>query len=427
MKEKISKVISVFKKDGFKIAFSKVIRYIRTLFKKHMGIAYALDFSKNKEKYATLIDEAVSSQYDRVLIWRSSFGWNVPLFQRPQHISLNLSKNGCLVFYEVTSMTDSTKAIEKFADNLYLVNFNNKRISELLLSKLDGVTSPKYLQFYSTDWSMKLSYVKEFIEKGYKLLYEYIDDLNPQLAGTKELPVNVREKYEYAMSDSDNVFVVVTADLLYEDVVSKRGDKNLAFSTNGVDYDFFKDLSSPIEFEPEFNDIINEGKTTVGYYGAMAKWVDYELLKKINDSGKYSVVLFGIRYDDSLDNSGILELPNVHFLGPRDYNVLKYYASRLDVLTIPFVINDITKATSPLKLFEYMALEKPIVTSAMNECMKYETPLIANDHAEFLEMLDKAALLSEDEDYKARLDKEAKENSWSTKAKAITDLLRSTE
>ena len=427
MKEKISKVISVFKKDGFRIAFSKVIRYIKTLFKKHMGIAYALDFAKNKDLYEKMIDEALSSEYDRLLIWRSSFGWDVPLFQRPQHISLNLSRKNCLVFYEVTSMTDSTKAIEKYSDNLYLVNFNNKRISELLLAKTDAVNKPKYLQFYSTDWSMKLSYVKSFIEKGYKLLYEYIDDLNPQLAGTKELPVNVKEKYEYAMSDSENVFVVVTADLLREDVISKRGDRNLAFSTNGVDYDFFKDLSSPIELDKDFTSVLDNGKITVGYYGAMAKWVDYELIKKINDSDKYSVVLFGIRYDDSLDNSGILSLPNVHFLGSRDYKVLKYYASKIDILTIPFLINDITKATSPLKLFEYMALEKSIVTSAMHECMKYKTPLIAHTHEEFMSQLEKAASLASDQSYIEELNKEAKENSWSSKADSIIELLKVTE
>ena len=145
MKEKISKVISVFKEDGFKIAFSKIARYIKTMFKKHMGFAYKADFSKNKDMYAKIIDGALASDYDRVLIWRSSFGWNVPLFQRPQHISLNLSKKRCLVFYEITSMTDDIKAIEKYSDNLYLVNFNNRKIAELLLSKVDCVKKPKYL------------------------------------------------------------------------------------------------------------------------------------------------------------------------------------------------------------------------------------------------------------------------------------------
>lgn len=428
MGDKTSKIISVIKKDGIGVAGKKIARYAVTLVKKHMGLFYKIDFSKNKSEYEKLIDAALASDYDRILIWRSSFGWDVPLFQRPQHISLNLAKKRCLVFYEVTSMTDKTKAIEKYSDNLYLVNFNNSYISSLLFSKTDTVTDkPRYLQFYSTDWTMKLDYVKGFIEKGYKILYEYIDELSPNLAGTKELPVNISEKYDYAMTDTENVYMVVTADLLYEDAVRRRGTKNLVMSPNGVDYDFFKDLSAPPEFDGDFKKVLESGKTLVGYYGAMASWLDYELIKKINDTGEFTVVLFGIRYDDTLDASGILELENVKFLGPRDYKVLKYYADKIHILTIPFVINDITKATSPLKLFEYMALGKPIVTSAMRECAKYETPLVANSHEEFIEMLKKAEYLANDSKYLASLDKEARENSWPLRADAIIGMLEKSE
>lgn len=428
MGDKTSKIISVIKKDGIGVAAKKIFRYAGTQAKKHMGLFYKIDFSKRKAEYEELIDAALSADYDRILIWRSSFGWNVPLFQRPQHISMNLAKKRCLVFYEVTSMTDKTKAIEKYSDNLYLVNFNNACISKLLFSKLDAAAEkPRYLQFYSTDWTMSLDYVKSFIGKGYKILYEYIDELSPSLAGTKELPVNIAEKYEHAMTDTENVYMVVTADLLYEDAVSHRGTKNLIMSPNGVDYDFFKDLSEPPEFDEDFKKVLKGSKTLVGYYGAMAAWLDYELIKKINSTGEFTVVLFGIRYDDSLDSSGILELENVKFLGPRDYKVLKYYADKIDILTIPFVINDITKATSPLKLFEYMALGKPIVTSAMRECAKYETPLVANSHDEFIEMLRQAKGLSGDGGYLAALDREARENSWALRADAIIDLLERAE
>ena len=96
-----------------------------------------------------MLDDILNSDnYDRVVVWRSTFGWNVPLMQRPQHISRNLAKQKCLVFYEVTTMTDKVKNIKRLSDNLYLVNFNNKAMKNLLLEKLKGVEKPKYLQFY---------------------------------------------------------------------------------------------------------------------------------------------------------------------------------------------------------------------------------------------------------------------------------------
>ena len=149
---------------------------------------------------------------------------------------------------------------------------------------------------------------------------------------------------------------------------------------------------------------MKKGQPVIGYYGALAKWFDYDLLKKIDQENKYQVVLFGIKYDDSYDKSGADQWKNVHFCGSRPYEILQNYAARMDVLTIPFLINDITKATSPFKLFEYMALNK-----------------------EFLEQLDKAILLKTDETYKALLDKEALENTWEEKARTILEQLKKYE
>jgi len=427
MGEKLSKLSSVFKKDGLSVAFKKTARYVKGAAKQRFRLTYKSDFSKNRDDYIELIDSALSGEFDRVFVWRSSFGWNVPLFQRPQHISKSLSNKRCLVFYEVTSMTDETVAIEKLYNNLYLVNFENPYISNLLFGALGDVDKPKYLQFYSTNWTISKEEVSNFIGKGYKVLYEYIDEISPDLAGTKQLPKNIANKYDMAMSDTDNIYIVTTADVLRGDVISKRGEKNMVFSTNGVDYDFFTEFDEPFEFEKEYKEILSRGKPIIGYYGAMAKWLDYDLLKKIDATGRYTFVLFGIRYDDSLDKSGILDLENIVFLGSREYEKLKYYAREIDVLTIPFVINDITRATSPLKLFEYMALGKPIVTTAMNECMKYKTPMIAHNHEEFIDLLDAALSKKDDAEYLAELDREAKENSWDAKTDEILSMITSAE
>ncbi len=427
IKEKISKIVSVLKKDGFAVAFRKIIKYAKGTVKKHLKIGYKTDFIKNKNYYGIMIDNALLGSFDRILVWRGSFGWSVPLFQRPQHIANAMSELSCLVFYEVTQMTDSTKAIEKKKDNLYLVNFENSYISSMLLSKLEETDKPKYLQFYSTDWTLNLSCVKEFQNRGYGILYEYIDEINPHLAGTSSLPLNISEKYNYAMNSPDDVLIVVTADMLQKDVLKKRGEKNTVFAANGVDYDFFRNIKTDFEFPAEFLEILNSGKTLVGYYGAMANWIDYELIKKVCDTDEYIFVLFGVRYDTSLDDSGILNHKNVKFMGSVDYKELKYYASKLDILTIPFIINSITRATSPLKLFEYMALHKPIVTSDMNECKKFKSPLIAADSDEFLRLLDKAKGLIASEEYINLCDNEAKANCWNFKAKEIISLMEKYE
>ena len=183
--------------------------------------------------------------YDRIVLWRSSFGYDVPLYQRPQHISRNLAKNGCLVLYEVTTMTDKVKTLQKRHDNLWLFNFNNLALTRLLMEALDQTRVPKYVQLYSTDWKLSVQDIGMYMRSGYGFIYEYIDHISPELAGTSSLPVNITQKYDYVMS-CDDAFVVVTADLLMQDVISKRGTKRLAYSSNGVDYGFFQ------KFDPRF-------------------------------------------------------------------------------------------------------------------------------------------------------------------------------
>lgn len=422
MREKISKLVNVYKKYGFVGFCKKLYAYIVANYLNK--ISFAVFF--NPKKYRRMIKEILNSNdFERIVLWRSSFGYHVELFQRPQHIANNLAKNNSLVLYEVTTMTDRVKTIKKLSNNLYLVNYNNILLNRILMQELAKSQKPKYVQLYSTDWKLSVENIKNYIAKGFKFIYEYIDDISPELAGTKNLPQNIIDKYEFAMSN-DEVIVVTTADLLKKDVVEHRGEKNLVVSSNGVDYDFFQSFDEDYKFEDEFKEILEKGKPIVCYYGALAKWFDYELIKKIGETDKYSVVLFGIKYDESFDEN-LKDEKNIYFLGARDYKVLKNYARKCDILTIPFKINNITRATSPVKVFEYMALNKPIVTTDMNECRKYKSILIGKDHQSFIDMLDKALKSADDKNYIAVLDKEAKENDWYMKASAIIELLKKYE
>ena len=430
MGNKINKIKLLLKKDGLGLTIKKVYRYIKAEYISKINIFSFIYVKLNNKKIRSEIDEILKGDFERIIIWRSSFGWNVPLFQRPQHIETQLSNKKCLIFYEITTVTDKVRTYKKVKDKLYLVNFNNRAIKRLIEEEINKINKPKYIQFYSTDATVSLEELKQYINNGFKVIYEYIDDISPLLIGAKELPVNVKDKYEYMLQDTENVFTIVTADELKKDVLSKRKDEKIAFSCNGVDYKHFTELTENYEVDDEFKKIVEQGKPIIGYYGALATWFDYDLVKKLSkERPEYNIVLLGIKYDAAYDEAHLEEYKNVYFLGSREYNVLPYYAKEFTICTIPFLINSITNATSPVKLFEYMALDKPIVTTAMPECKKYESVMIANNHDEFISLVDKAVKMNKEDnkEYYEILKREALENTWDAKAGIIIDMLKKYE
>ncbi len=431
MKDKFSKVKSLIRKYGVIGTLNKVFKHLIAKIGPKINIVRLIKAKKEKRLYINEINEAIEKA-DRIVIWRSSFGWNVPLYQRPQQVANCLSKEKTVVLYEVTNETDKVSVAKKQQDNLFLINFTNPLIKKWITELLEKTNKPKYLQIYSTNWSMSVSEMKQYIKSGYKVIYEYIDDLSPVLAGTKELPVNIKEKYEYVMSHTDNIYVIVTAEEIMKDVVKKRGRNNLVLACNGVDYNFFKNIDNSFEFDEDFKKVLEEKKPIIGYYGALASWFDYDLMKELARKREdYNIVFFGIKYDDSIEKAKLEQYENIHYLGARNYKVLKNYANKFTVCTIPFLINSITEATSPVKLFEYMALEKPIVTTDMKECRKYKSVLVAKNHEEYIEFIDKAIEMdrkqNENKKYFELLDKEARENDWMKKTEEIIKLISKDE
>ena len=143
------------------------------------------------------------------------------------------------------------------------------------------------------------------------------------------------------------------------------------------------------------------------------------VLEKIAKTDKYEIVLLGISYDGSFERSGLDKYENIHFLGKKAYDILPSYAAHFDVCMIPFVISDLTASTSPVKLFEYMAAEKPIVTTDLAECKKYKSVMCAKNHEDFIALLEEALFLSTDAEHKSKLKEEALANTWESKCKDI--------
>ncbi|MDL1959629.1 MAG: glycosyltransferase [Deltaproteobacteria bacterium] len=339
--------------------------------------------------------------------------WNIPLFQRPQHIARQLAQEELIYFFCTGNCVyDNIFGFQNVAGSLYLTN---------RFDLLKELNKKKVFNIYSTDNSLAYDFIEEELKKGNKILYEYIDEIHPLISG-KSIPKSTIDRHKKILRN-EGCMVIASSDKLYKEVMSYRS-KNFALITNGVDYYHFRQKFVENELTEDMLLIKNRNKPVIGYFGALAVWFDYALVQKLAaERPEYEILIIGVNYDGSLDKYNLKKYSNVTILGPVSYQDLPKYASIFDISTIPFLKNKITESTSPIKLFEYMALGKPIVTTNITECRKYKSVLIAVDHQDYIKKIDQALALRTNEEYRTILDREAKENSWKIKAEQIINLI----
>jgi glycosyltransferase involved in cell wall biosynthesis len=77
---------------------------------------------------------------------------------------------------------------------------------------------------------------------------------------------------------------------------------------------------------------------------------------------------------------------NLHYVGARSYAELPRYLSAWDVCLLPFAKNEATRFISPTKTLEYMAAERPIVSTSIRDVAEPygDLVLVADRPADFV-------------------------------------------
>lgn len=407
---------------GLKASIYRALHYKKIKEKEAQREAEIINEAKEKSVWDELSSYIDRTPHDFIDIFSVPMGWNTPLFQRFQHLSLQVGKLGGISFYGAHPSVDTDVTTYKFINpTLCIVNLENAEVANAFWNVLDTKIGLKYIRLQSIDLATKTEDVELFIKKGYQIVYEYIDELTPQITGN--IPEFVWKRHEYLLRNED-VIVVATSDKLYGQVKPFRSN-NMLMLNNGVDYTHWhidkKNVECPKDLECVVEHARREKRLIVGYHGALAQWIDYELLKNIADDKRYILLLIGFEHDGNLKKSNILNRNTVYYLGAKSYEDLNSYAIYYDIAILPFVINNITLSVSPVKIFEYMAAGKPVVSYALPECKKYRSCLCAESREEFIQLLEKAIYLRDDVVYLKQLNTDALNNTWQAITKKMLD------
>lgn len=417
----LKKASNYYKKFGVSKTIKRVFTYSKLKIKnKYYG--YIISKNKSQDDFWEPLEKILrlnQNDIEFIDIFHVPMGWSTPLFQRFQHMSLNVGEIGGLAFYGAHPTVDEdVKVLKKISDKLYLVNFEDYNVKKKFFEIMDSIMSIKMIRLQSIDLATTIEELQSFMNRGYHILYEYIDELTPDITG--DIPQFVWERHEFVLKNED-ISIVATSDKLYDQVLKYR-KRNCMLSCNGVDYEHWNNIKDN-NVPEDIKDIVDKDKIIVGYHGALAKWSDYDLLTSIANDGRYILLLIGYEHDLSFSNSGLKKHKNVVYLGHKTYQELNRYCKFYDIAIIPFVVNDITQSVSPVKLFEYMAAEKPIATYNLRECYKYKSCLIATNKEEFLQKIEEAVKLKSNKEYIEILKHEALQNTWVNKALEMKELV----
>ncbi|HOY31091.1 MAG TPA: glycosyltransferase [Bacteroidales bacterium] len=342
---------------------------------------------------------------DKVIIFLPQMAWN-DLMQRPHHLPRAFARAGWTAVFMTTDIgRDKIIGIKKIAERLYICS----RVR--LLKKIS------HPWIYS-QYTVNMFYLKYF--KEYKLIYDHVDKLEIMPLYNKKMLKEQRLALNLAK------VVMATSDALRDEILNIRKDTLLI--PNAVFPDDFmgKEQMSP---PPDLTEILIQKKPVIGYYGILAKWkMDYELIRfTARELPGVNIVIIGPDYDHCLHEFKWDDCPNVYFLGGKNYSELPLYARYFNVAMLPLLINDITNSISPVKLFEFLAMNIPVVSTNIAECRNFESVIIAGNSGEFVQQIKKALLLKNDPGYKAVMNKELAMNTWDFRCKMIIQQMEKTD
>jgi hypothetical protein len=364
--------------------------------------------------------------------------WGI-LWQRPQQVSAELARRGHTVLYCNTSieLRPSSLVSSRNENRLFMLRKTAEKLSVMNLFTLPfqgraRVLSERfsllllnaYLRIFAVKPDVALFYSPQDVfivnllkSKKVKIAYDCVDE---HLAFPNVVDISKVLTAETQLVVKSDVVTVVSGRLWRK---ISRINPNCFTIPNAADFVHF---NKAMNMRARPAEMKNLKRPVVGFIGAIWDWINIDLICKIATlHPEYSIVLIGPVYYGS---SKLAEHSNIIVVGHKQYGSLPEYLSAMDVCLIPFKINELTLASSPIKMYEYLAAGKPVVSTDLPEVRASASELvyIGEDDKDFIEKVEIAI------DEKKRIDREtlvarrmmfAQENSWEKRVDTLERLL----
>jgi len=190
-------------------------------------------------------------------------------------------------------------------------------------------------------------------------VYHCIDEFAPGSRGRKRRLINEYESELLAKVD------VVFANSALTAANKRRLNPHTYRIPSGADVEHFAQALDPAL--PPHPAIASLPRPRIGYIGHINERLDYAVLEALaRQRPAWSLALVGDTYPWTLDAPPLRRLralSNVHFLGRHPFPDMPALVKGMDVCLLPYADDERARYRSPLKLYEYLAAGKPVVST----------------------------------------------------------------
>jgi hypothetical protein len=363
------------------------------------------------------------------------------LWQRPQQIASLLANEGYNILYLQNPIylnpsvyiknykEKNTFIVRKMMKNLYTLNLFLPPLLgkfKFITEKIGFLIFKAYLRCLNFKPDLAIFYSIRYVflsdtlkSMGVKILYDCIDEFSAFSDVSNALDVLKAERDLAAESS----IVIATSKKLYEKL--SKINSNCFYVPNAAD---FKHFNNAVHIMERPQEIKNLKRPIIGFIGAIYDWINVDLICKLAESHpNYSILIVGpVKY--GLDK--LKKHSNIVTVGAKKYQVLPQYLACMDVCLIPFKLNELTLASNPVKLYEYLAAGKPVVSTALPEVCNNasEVVMIAKSDDDFIKKVEEAVNETKKPENKVAILRRinfAKDNSWGKRIDTIEKLIRS--
>ena len=281
--------------------------------------------------------------------------------------------------YYPDEIIESVNWIKNNTAYTFLNKLNNKRFARTIKKAVHQLGFKDYVLFNDNDM-FRSFYLKELLKPTLSIYYSRDFMLAVdywKLHGTAMEPELI------AKSD------ICVANSTYLANYCRQYNPNSFYVGQGCDLDTFTGYNQQ---QPTPKDIAAIGKPVIGYVGALQSIrLDMGILKHIaQQRPDWNIVLVGPE-DGEFQKSDLHSVPNIHFLGAKNPDLLPAYISAFDVCLNPQIVNQVTIGNYPRKIDEYLAMGKPVVATRTEAMSAFADQVYLGDtKGDYVTLIDQA-------------------------------------